>query len=113
GRAQVFDRMRRLFEQYDVLITPCTAVPPFAVERNYPETINGRPMATYIDWVAPTFLLTLAGVPVAAVPAGLTADRLPVGLQVAGRRGDEETVLAVAATVERTKSLTLPELAEV
>ena len=113
GRAQVFDRMRRLFEQYDVLLTPCTAVPPFPVERNYPETINGKPMATYIDWVAPTFLLTLAGIPVAAVPAGLTAGRLPVGLQVAGRRSDEETVLAVAAAVERTKALSLPELAEV
>jgi amidase len=113
GRAQVFDRMRRLFEQYDVLLTPCTAVPPFPVERNYPETINGKPMATYIDWVAPTFLLTLAGIPVAAVPAGLTADRLPVGLQVAGRRSDEETVLAVAAAVERTKAPSLPELAEV
>lgn len=113
GRAQVFDRVRKLFERYDVLLTPCTAVPPFPVERNYPESINGKPMATYIDWVAPTFLLTLAGIPVAAVPAGLTADRLPVGLQVAGRRSEEETVLAVAAAVERTKALAMPDPAEV
>jgi amidase len=113
GRAQVFDRMRQFFERYDLLLTPCTAVPPFPVERNYPETINGRPMATYIDWVAPTFLLTLAGIPVVSVPAGLTSDRLPVGLQIAGRRGDEETVLAAAAAVERVRALTLPELAEV
>jgi amidase len=113
GRAQVFDRARKLFERYDVLLTPCTAVPPFPVERNYPEAINGKPMGSYIDWVAPTFLLTLAGIPVLAVPAGLSADRLPVGLQIAGRRSEEETVLAVGAAVERTKALTLPELAEV
>jgi amidase len=113
GRAQVFDRMRRLFEHFDLLLTPCTAVPPFPVERNYPEAINGKPMGSYIDWVAPTFLLTLAGIPVIGVPAGLTADCLPVGLQIAGRRGDEETVLAAAAAVERTKALALPELAEV
>jgi amidase len=113
GRAQVFDRVRKLFERYDVLLTPCTAVPPFPVERNYPEAINGKPMGTYIDWVAPTFLLTLAGIPVLAVPAGLTGDRLPVGLQIAGRRSEEELVLAVGAAVERTKALTLPELMEV
>jgi amidase len=113
GRAQVFDRMRRFYEKYDLLITPCTAVPPFPVERNYPEAINGKPMGSYIDWVAPTFLLTLAGIPVIGVPAGLSADRLPVGLQIAGRRGDEEAVLTAAAAVERTKALTLPELAEV
>jgi amidase len=113
GRAQVFDRARKLFERYDVLLTPCTAVPPFPVERNYPEAINGKAMGTYLDWVAPTFLLTLAGIPVLAVPAGLTNDRLPVGLQIAGRRSEEETVLAVGAAVERTKALTLPELAEV
>jgi amidase len=113
GRAQVFDRVRKLFERYDVLLTPCTAVPPFPVERNYPEAINGKPMGTYIDWVAPTFLLTLAGIPVLAVPAGLTNDRLPAGLQIAARRAEEETALAVGAAVERTKALALPELAEV
>ncbi len=109
GRAQVFDRFRRLFEQYDMLMTPCTAVPPFPVEQNYPESINGKPMATYIDWVAPTFLVTLAGVPAISVPAGLTRDRLPVGVQIVGRRSDEEGVLAVAGAVERSKAIGWPD----
>ena len=109
GRAQVFDRFRVLFERYDVLVTPCTAVPPFPVEQNYPEAINGKPMATYIDWVAPTFLVTLAGVPAMSVPAGLTRDRLPVGVQIVGRRSDEESVLAVAGAVERSKAIGWPE----
>jgi amidase len=109
GRTQLFERFRKLFETYDLLVTPCTAVPPFPVERNYPETINGKPMATYIDWVAPTFVITLAGVPAISVPAGLTADGLPVGLQIVGRRSAEEVVLGAAAAVERSKALTLPE----
>jgi amidase len=111
GRTQLFERFRKLFERYDLLLTPCTAVPPFPVERNYPETINGKPMATYIDWVAPTFVVTLAGVPAISVPAGLTADRLPVGLQIIGRRSAEEAVLGAATAVERRHALTLPELA--
>jgi amidase len=111
GRTQLFDRFRRLFESYDLLLTACSAVPPFPVERNYPETINGRPMTTYIDWVAPTFLVSLAGIPAMSVPAGLSQDRLPVGLQIVGRRSEEETVLGAAAAVERTKALALPDLA--
>ncbi len=46
-------------------------MPPFPVEESYPKTIGGREMQTHIDWVAPTFILSLAGLPVASVPAGL------------------------------------------
>ncbi len=69
----------------DCLLTPTAAVPPFAVEQNYPETVAGTVMRTYVDWFAPTFLLSLTGLPVASVPCGLDARGLPVGLQVVGR----------------------------
>lgn len=108
GRAKVFERFRALFADWDVLLTPCAAVPPFPVEKNYPETVNGRPMATYIDWVAPTFVVTLGGVPALSVPCGLTADRLPVGIQVIAHPGGEETVLTVGAAIERTKAIGFP-----
>lgn len=108
GRAQVFERFRALFAEWDVLLTPCTAVPPFPVEKDYPETIDGKPMGTYIDWVAPTFLVTLAGVPALSVPCGLTRDGLPVGVQVVGGYGAEETVLNVGAAVERGKAVGFP-----
>ena len=81
---------------------------PFPVEQNYPETINGRLMATYIDWVAQTFLVSLAGLPAASVPAGLSASRLPVGLQVVGPRFSEPHILAVAKFVEQAHPLGLP-----
>jgi len=109
GRAQLFDRFRALFEAHDVLLTPCTAVPPFPVERSHPEAINGRPMATYIDWVAPTFLVTLAGVPALSVPCGLTSAKLPVGIQIVGGYWGEETALSVGAAIEKTKSIGFPD----
>jgi amidase/aspartyl-tRNA(Asn)/glutamyl-tRNA(Gln) amidotransferase subunit A len=44
----------------------------------------------------------MSGHPAASVPAGFV-DGLPVGMQVAGRRYDEETVLAASAAFERER----------
>jgi len=81
------------------------AVPPFPVEQNYPDSIAGKPMKTYIDWIAPTFVLSLTGLPVASVPAGLDSNRLPVGLQIAGKQFGEEGVLGLAAQIQKLRPL--------
>ncbi len=83
-------------------------MPPFPVEQNYPESIAGRPMATYIDWLAPTFVLSLTGLPVASVPCGLDRSGLPVGLQIVGKPQGEEGVLALAAAVQGMNPLGRP-----
>jgi len=100
-RGQLWHRFREFFNRFDHLLTPCMAVPPFPVEQNYPDSIAGKPMNTYIDWIAPTFVLSLTGLPVASVPAGLDSGRMPVGLQVLGRQFGEEAVLALAAQIQR------------
>ena len=84
------------------------AVAPFPVEQNYPETVAGKPMETYVDWMAPTFVLSLAGLPVAAVPCGLDGAGMPVGLQVVGGPSGEEAVLAVAGLIQETHPVGLP-----
>ena len=81
---------------------------PRTVEQNFPDTIAGRPMVTYVDWLAPTFVLSLTGLPVASVPCGLDDDGLPVGLQIVGPPRGEEIVLAVAADVQRRRAIGLP-----
>ena len=100
-RGQLWHRFREFFNRFDHLLTPCMAVPPFPVEQNYPDSIAGKPMNTYIDWIAPTFVLSLTGLPVASVPAGLDSGRMPVGLQILGRQFGEEAVLALAAQIQR------------
>jgi len=104
-RSHLWHQFRKLFNDYDHLLTPCVAVPPFPVEQNYPDTIAGKPMQTYIDWIAPTFVLSLTGMPVACVPAGLDASGMPVGLQIAGGQFGEEDVLAIAAQIQRLRPL--------
>jgi amidase len=107
-RGRLWHRFRDFFAKFDYLLTPCMAVPPFPVEQNYPDNIAGKPMQTYIDWIAPTFVLSLTGLPVASVPAGLDSNGLPVGLQIAGRQFGEEAVLALAAEIQKLRPLTLP-----
>ena len=107
-RGRIWLTFRDLFSRFDHIVTPCMAVPPFPVEQNYPDSIAGAPMQTYVDWIAPTFVLSLTGLPVASVPCGLDGSGLPVGLQVVGRPHGEELVLALAAEVQRQHPIGLP-----
>ena len=45
--------------------------------------------------------VNLAGLPGMSVPAGLSSEGLPLGLQVIGRAFDEATVLRVGRAIER------------
>ncbi|NNK47345.1 MAG: amidase [Gemmatimonadetes bacterium] len=108
SRERLRRKMGDLFERYDYLLTPCVPVPPFPVEQDFPETIGGRKMDTYIEWIAPTFVLTLTDLPVACVPAGLDASGLPVGIQVVGPPRGEESVLALAGRIEELRPIGRP-----
>lgn len=99
-RTELWGRVRTFFSRYDLLLTPTVAVLPFPVEIPYPKEVNGRPMANYIEWVLPTYAFTVVGLPAISVPAGWTADGLPVGLQIVGRWRGEASVLRAAAAFE-------------
>jgi amidase len=99
-RTELWHRCRALFEGADLLLTPTAPVAPFPVTQNYPDTIAGRRMATYIDWIAPTFLVTLCGLPAVSAPCGRTPAGLPVGLQIVGPRFSEPRLLAAAKLVQ-------------
>src|ERR1043166_8715677 len=100
ARGRIWHTFRTFFERYDHLLTPTMAVAPFPVEQNYPDTVAGKEMKTYVDWIAPTFVLSLTGLPVASVPCGLDGDGMPVGMQIVGRPEGEEAVLALAKLVQ-------------
>jgi amidase len=87
---------------YDVLALPTVQVLPFPVEQEYPTQINGQPMVTYIDWLRSCSRITVSLHPAVTVPAGLTADGLPAGLQLVGRYGADRRLLEIAAAVHAT-----------
>lgn len=111
-RAELWHRWRTLFERIDLLLTPTTPVPPFPVEQNYPDVIAGRKMTNYIDWIAPTFLVTLGSLPAASVPCGHTAPGLPIGLQIIGPRFAEPKILAAAKLVHEINPTAWPRIAK-
>jgi Asp-tRNA(Asn)/Glu-tRNA(Gln) amidotransferase A subunit family amidase len=95
-----------------VLLTPVAPVKPFPVELNFPTDVNGRKLDSYVDWIAPTFLVTLVSLPAGSVPAGLTSDRLPVGLQIVAPRFEEPTILRVGKMVETANPIGWPSAVE-
>jgi aspartyl-tRNA(Asn)/glutamyl-tRNA(Gln) amidotransferase subunit A len=88
----------RCFANVDLLITPTAPVPPFALnELSDPST--ARPLE--LRMLHNTRPLNLLGLPTISVPCGVTADHLPIGLQISGPPGSEATVLRLARAYER------------
>jgi aspartyl-tRNA(Asn)/glutamyl-tRNA(Gln) amidotransferase subunit A len=82
------------FERVDCILTPTAPSAAFAIGEK-----TDDPIAMYLNDVF-TVPANLAGVPAISVPAGLSSDGLPLGLQITGRAFDEETVLRVAEVLE-------------
>ncbi|HWP45613.1 MAG TPA: amidase [Candidatus Limnocylindrales bacterium] len=101
-RVEFWQKVRKFFEKYDLLLTPSVAVPPFQIGINSPPEIAGEKIS-WINWTPFTYPFNLTGQPAATVPCGWTQDGLPVGLQIVGRRYDEATVLRASAAFERAK----------
>jgi amidase len=110
-RAEMFHRFRKLFERYDLLLTPAAPVKPYPVEMNFPDQINGRSFENYIDWIAPAYLITLVSLPAASAPAGLSQDGLPVGMQIVAPRFEEPLILSVARHIHRASKVGWPPIA--
>jgi aspartyl-tRNA(Asn)/glutamyl-tRNA(Gln) amidotransferase subunit A len=83
-----------VYKTCDVLLTPTTPCPAFEVGAK-----TADPVAMYLNDVF-TVTVNLAGLPAIAVPAGLTAEGLPLGLQIIGKAFDEATVLRAGRAIE-------------
>ncbi len=99
-RAALAERITAFFADVDVLACPVSQVAPFDVRLDWVHEIDGRPLQTYLDWMASAYLISATGLPAISVPAGFTAAGLPVGLQLVGKRRADWDLLAVAHAFE-------------
>jgi aspartyl-tRNA(Asn)/glutamyl-tRNA(Gln) amidotransferase subunit A len=84
-------------EHYDVLITPTVPIPAFEAGHDVPP---GSGLSSWPEWTPFTYPFNLTQQPAATVPAGVTSDGRPVGLQVVGPRHSDDLVLAVCRAFE-------------
>src|SRR4029077_15681896 len=85
----------RAFEQVDLVAMPTSPTAAFKIGERVAD-----PLQMYLADVF-TVSANLAGLPAVSVPCGFTGDRLPVGLQLTGRRFDEATLLRFVDAYER------------
>ncbi|MFE6611325.1 amidase [Amycolatopsis sp. NPDC057786] len=96
---------RRLFAEFDAVVCPITPTPAF------PHDHHPNPMERHIDidgveypyfdqlvWAG---LATMPGLPATAIPAGLSPEGLPVGVQLVGPMFEDRTPLRLAELLER------------
>jgi len=104
-RALILRDFTEAFGKVDAILTPTAPSAAFAVGEKMDD-----PVTMYLNDVF-TVPASLAGVPAMSIPAGLSAEGLPLGLQIIGRHFDEETVFAVSAAIERAAAFTaMPEM---
>ena len=105
-RSRVYDAFETVFETHDFILSPTLAVPPVKNRDDGhtlgPREICGIAVDPLIGWCM-THPVNFTGHPAVSVPAGLTPDGLPIGLQIIGRRFDDAGVLRIAAHVERVR----------
>ena len=101
-REELWRKMRKIFENYDFLLTPTTAVPAFELEEGTmgPTEIAGETVGP-VGWIAFTYPFNFTGQPAASIPCGFTGDGLPVGLQIVGNRYDDDGVLRASRAFEK------------
>lgn len=102
ARTDFYEQVRQFMQPYDLLLTPTLPVTAFAAGADHPPTVEVSPSAS-VAWTPFTYPFNLTGQPAATVPCGLTADGLPVGLQIVGTWRADNLVLRAARGFEEAR----------
>lgn len=98
-RSAYWRQISDLLSDYDCLLTPTCAQPPFALDVPDMDPAQ-RPGSRLLEVALFTYAFTVVGLPVIALPCGRTPAGLPVGMQIAGRMEQEAMLCALAAGYE-------------
>lgn len=99
-RRLISEDFEKAYQSCDVILAPTAPSAAFAIGEN-----EDDPIKMYLNDVF-TIPASLAGLPGMSVPAGLSTDGLPLGLQIIGKHWDEATVLRAGAVIEAAAQFT-------
>jgi amidase len=98
---RIYRAFQELFRDVDLVIAPTVPVPPFPLEQRCMEVIDGKTLATYYSWLAPTYAFSLTGHPALSLPCGLEPTGTPFALQLCGPARSDKRLLDIAHALER------------
>ncbi len=94
-RTLVMNEFNKLFEKYDVLLTPTSPTVAFDIGSK-----SNNPLEMYLADIC-TVSVNIAGLPGISIPCGVDSEGMPIGMQLIGKRFSEETLLNTAYTFEQ------------
>jgi amidase len=100
GRGALYHRVIAFMKNYDLLLVPAASLPPFDVKTRWIHALEGETFDNYVEWIRITYALTLTSLPILCIPCGMTAEGLPIGLQLVGRPRGEAVLLQCGAAME-------------
>ena len=95
AREQLKKAMKKLFSQYDFLISPTSPTTAFKIGEKIAD-----PLSMYLSDIG-TIAANLAGIPAISIPCGMSESRLPIGLQIMAPWGQESSLLQLAGIYEQ------------
>ena len=94
-RTMVMNEFNKGFEKYDVIITPTSPVTAFGIGEK-----SNNPLEMYLADIC-TVSVNVAGLPAISIPCGVDSKGLPIGMQIIGKKFNEETILNAAYSIEK------------
>lgn len=94
-RSVIAADFERALKSVDAILMPTAPTPPFRIGDK-----ANDPLSMYLSDVF-TITANLTGAPAVSLPAGFSADGLPIGVQIVGRPFDEKTILQLGRAFER------------
>jgi aspartyl-tRNA(Asn)/glutamyl-tRNA(Gln) amidotransferase subunit A len=106
ARAELHNAMRRFHERYDLLLSPAMPITALKVGLETPD--DGNFGGDWSGWSPYTYPFNLTQQPAASVPSGLAGNGLPMGVQIVGPLGADQTVLQAARALEQAMPMPPP-----
>lgn len=94
-RTVIRNEYQRLFEKYDVILTPTSPTVAFGIGEK-----SNNPLEMYLADIC-TVPVNIAGLPGISIPATVDKNGMPIGIQLIGKHFDEETIFRAAYTFEQ------------
>ena len=104
-RRVLVEDFARVFDDVDVIITPATPLTAWLHDAETVEIAGGQESVLAASWRL-TYPYNLVGLPAISIPCGFDRDGLPIGLQIAAKPFDEQTLLRVAHAYEQRHNWT-------